>query len=63
MKKFVNRGYGSLTRDRLANPFLDENIIDRYSKAKVVDMRDNHVIEKTQSGYLKIRPIDPNKTY
>lgn len=63
MKKFVNRGTANLTRDRLANPFLDEDIMERYKKAKVIDMRDNHVIEKTQSGYLRIRPIDPNKTY
>ncbi|KRF01667.1 hypothetical protein ASG89_25215 [Paenibacillus sp. Soil766] len=61
MKKF--QGKGNLSRDRLANPYLDQNINNRYSEAKIVDMRNNFVQEKNKDGYVYIRPIDNNKTY
>ncbi|MBD2862485.1 hypothetical protein [Paenibacillus oceani] len=61
MKKF--QGKRNLTRDRLANPFLDQNIDDRYTNAKVVDMRGNFVQKKNKDGYVSILPIDPTKRY
>ncbi|HVJ49827.1 hypothetical protein [Desulfitobacterium sp.] len=63
MRKFYNKCNQDFSLEHLANPFLDESIKKRYSKAKVVDMRDNYNIEKTKSGYLIIKPINPNKTY
>ncbi|RED83281.1 hypothetical protein [Cohnella phaseoli] len=52
-----------LSHEATANPLFSENIMDRYTKAKVVDMRNNHILERTKSGYVSIKPIDPNKIY
>ncbi|KEQ21570.1 hypothetical protein ET33_35390 [Paenibacillus tyrfis] len=63
MRKFEKVKNQNLSQAYVANPFLNDCIQSRYSTAKVVDMRDNHTLGKTKSGYATIRPKDPNKTY
>ncbi len=63
MRKFEKVKNQNLSQAHVANPFSKDCIQSRYSTAKVIDMRDNHTLGKTKTGYATIRPIDPQKTY
>lgn len=63
MKHTVKMCVEPLIRQRLANPFLDIPMIERWKNAGSIDLRNNYIEELLPNGYVKIRAIDNTITY
>jgi hypothetical protein len=63
MKHVVKLSNTLLTRQRLANPFLDVPMKERLHSAKSIDLRGNYIEEMLPNGYSRIVPINPSKTF
>jgi len=59
MKEKIKR----ITRNNIANPFLNINLEEKRNKAKSINLKDNYLIENLDNGYSKIIPIDTNKRF
>jgi hypothetical protein len=51
------------TREDISNPHHELSHQDLLHAAGVVDLRDNHTIEKLPNGRIAVHPIDQNKRY
>jgi hypothetical protein len=63
MKQKKRQGFGSLTREDLANPHRNVSYAQRLHDAGVTDLRDNHTIMRLPNGKIKCVPIDPDKKF
>ncbi|CAK7037518.1 hypothetical protein [Tissierella sp.] len=61
MKKIIRKHDARLSREILSNPFPNDTIHKRLLRSKVVDYRDNSILEDLGNGYMKISPKDKNK--
>lgn len=52
-----------LTRQQLADPQATVPHGDRLRRAGVVDLRENHVVEHTDDGYVVFRAVDADRRF
>lgn len=50
-------------RERLVNPHVDTSFEVQLQSAKIIDLRDNHVVTEMESGYIRIDPKDASRKY
>ncbi|WP_069648979.1 hypothetical protein [Caloranaerobacter ferrireducens] len=60
MKKIVKK-QNRLSREILANPFPNETLRERLVNSKVIDYKDNCILEDFGNGYMRISPKDEKK--
>lgn len=60
MKKVFNKNK-NITRQDLANPFLNMSYHERLVKAGVVDIESNSIVKELGNGYERIKIIDESK--
>lgn len=53
----------TLTRERLVDPDAGRPFLERLAETDAVDLRDNAVIEWTENGYARIKPIDATRRF
>lgn len=63
MKSKVRSSDQNLTRNKLANPFMNVSMMDRLKNNNSVDLRNNHTITHFENGYDRIEPIDSGKKF
>lgn len=61
MKKIIKKHNTRLSRETLSNPFPNSTLQKRLVSSKVIDYKDNSILEDLGNGYMKILPNDENK--
>ena len=62
MEKKINSS-SKITRQDLANPFMNISLEEKRNKARSIDLKDNFFMKDLGNGYSKIIPIDTNKRF
>ena len=52
-----------LTRQRLANPHLEQRLEGLLSQARCIDLRGNFAIQDLGAGYARMVAIDPSRRW
>lgn len=63
MKSDVRCNEQFLSRHKLANPFMNNPMLDRLMNNSSVDLRNNHTFTHLGNGYVRIEPIDSGKKF
>ncbi|MBZ9616789.1 hypothetical protein [Clostridium estertheticum] len=60
MKKIICK-QNNLSRQDLANPFRNMSYHERLVKARIVDIKDNFIVENLGNGYERVKVVDESK--
>ena len=52
-----------VTRERMVDPNTGRPYLERLANTDAVDLRDNAIVERTEGGYARIRPIDTTRRF